>query len=276
MSKFNHAFNHAPKRHLIIGQGAIGKPLAERLSGAGHEVVALACSPKVYEEQVVFWQKNALDLTAQEVQGFDSIAIIITPDDKMSDRVEAYRASYLAVCEHIAGLDLASVGRVLFVSSTSVYGQNAGEQVDITTPANPTAPTAGVLLQAEQALQSAFGERCVVVRPSGIYTGASERMKALAKHAHQEGVPSAHYINRIHRTDLIEVLYQVLTLPEACPLYIASDTLPSSSLDVLGFLCQKYGYPAPTVIDAPPTGKRIRGNVDEWLTFGDYKMGYGE
>lgn len=214
-------------------------------------------------------------LTQDELSLFSHIAIIITPNREMADRVQAYRESYLAVCEHMSGFDLPNLRRALFISSTSVYGGNSGESVNIDTMACPATDTAKVLLQSEQVLQKAFGKRCVMVRPSGIYHGGSTQMKRMAQTAHMDGVPSAHYTHRIHRDDLIQVICQVLTLPITKPVYLVSDCEPVTSLEVMRFLCQKYDYLPPKIIHATPTGKRIRGNVDDWLVFKNYQMGYG-
>lgn len=265
---------HTQNRYLIIGQGSIGKPVAERLAKMGHQVTAMARTPKHHESAVHFWQKDAKSLTACELAEFSHIAIIITPNRQDDDRVRAYRDSYLAVCEHMAGLHLPKLCRILFVSSTSVYGENKGEAVNIHTQAHPSVQTAQVLLQAENTLKAAFGERCVIVRPSGIYHAGSTRMRVLAKNAHVRGASMVHYTNRIHHDDVIDILCRIMTLAVCEPLYLASDCEPASRFDVLLFLCQKYGYPEPLALDENPSGKRIYGNVEDWIRFKTYKMGY--
>ncbi len=265
---------HTQNRYLIIGQGSIGKPVAERLAKMGHQVTAMARTPKHHESAVHFWQKDAKSLTACELVEFSHIAIIITPNRQDDDRVRAYRESYLAVCEHMAELHLPNLCRILFVSSTSVYGENQGERVDIHTNACPSTQTAKILWQAENTLTEVFGERCVIVRPSGIYEASSTRMRELAKNAHVSGASMVHYTNRIHRDDLIDVLCRLMTLPVCEPLYLVSDCQPASRFDVLDFLCQKYGYPKPLALEGSPSGKRIYGNVEDWIRFKTYKMGY--
>lgn len=262
-------------KYLIVGQGFIGKAVAQRLNELGHDVTGLARTPKQYDKPIQFWQRDARTLTQNELSSFSHVAIIITPNRELDDRVQAYRESYLAVCEHIAELNLPNIYRILFVSSTSVYGESGGEWIDIDTMACPITDTADVLLQAEQVLQRAFGERCVVIRPSGIYHGGSIRMKLMAQTTHINGVPISHYTNRIHRDDLVNVICQVLNLSVSKPVYLASDCEPVTSLKMMSFLCQKYDYLPPRVIHATPTGKRIRGNVDDWLIFKNYQMGYG-
>lgn len=260
-------------KYLIIGQGSIGKDVAITLGKQAHTVVGMARTPKVYPDgvAVTFWQKDALDLTAKEVAGFHVIAIIITPNDN-SDRVKAYEDSYLKVCQHVAGLGFG--GRVVFVSSTSIYGQNAGEWVDEHTTLMPSAPTAKVLLQAENALKNAYGERAIIVRPSGIY-GKSDRMITLAKSAHEAGVPSHHYTNRIHHVDLVALMVNILTNPTPKPIYLISDGVSVTSAQLMSHICQTHGFKPPAITPSAPTGKRIIPNIDlTSLIFKSYKEGY--
>ncbi|OOS25614.1 NAD-dependent epimerase/dehydratase family protein [Moraxella pluranimalium] len=270
------------KRFLIIGQGSIGKPLAERLTVHG-QVMAVATSTKAYQAPVTLLQKPAQTLTADDICGVTHIAIIITPrkQGKVAT-ADDYKGSYLSVCQSVTQLyrDSASqvqLEQVLFVSSTAVYGENAGEWIDERTPAVPTSPTAQVLLQAEQALQSVFGDKAVIVRPSGIYHLGSTRLIEQAKSAHHAGVPSHHYTNRIMDSDLIAILERILMTSTPKPIYLATDTLPVTSFDVLSFIADTLGHPPPTPIDGAMTGKRIRHNLpDGWLAVPDYRVGYGQ
>lgn len=261
-------------RFLIIGQGNIGQAVAIQLARAGHDITAVARSAKCYPDDVAvtFWQKNALDLTKNELDDFDGVAIIITPD-KNSDRVQAYKDSYLAVCQHMADLKV-DCQKVLFVSSTSVYGENDGQLIDENTPARPNNPTALVLLNAENLISTTYGRRAIIVRPSGIY-GGSNRMIELAKKAHQDGVPSHHHTNRIHQTDLVAIIAKILVMATPKPLYLVSDFDGATLAQVLGFICQVRGYPMPALMPSAPTGKRIMPNIDKsWLTFENYRSGY--
>lgn len=260
-------------KYLIIGQGSIGKDVAVSLSQHAQQVVGMARTPKLYPTgtKVAFWQKDALDLSAKDVAEFDTIAIIITPSDD-NDRVQAYKDSYLKVCQHVAGLGFG--GRVLFVSSTSVYGQNAGEWVDEHTVPVPSALSAKVLLEAENALIHAYGKRAIIVRPSGIY-GKSDRMITLAKSAHEAGVPSHHYTNRIHHVDLVALMVNILTNPTPKPIYLISDGVSVTSAQLMSHICQTHGFKPPAITPSAPTGKRIIPNIDlTSLTFKSYKEGY--
>ncbi|OOR92784.1 hypothetical protein B0181_01220 [Moraxella caviae] len=204
----------------------------------------------------------------------------IEPSRKTSDRVKAYQDSYLAVCANLASLasEFGALQRIIFVSSTSVYGQNAGDIIDENTPPVHAAPTAQVLLQAENALVQAFGERAIIVRASGIYGRARTRLLRLATTAHTDGADCAHWTNRIMDTDLVAVLWRILHERTPKPLYLATDFTPASSFEVMAHLCKRLNLPAPIPKNADAgvqTGKKIISNLPrEWLTFIDYQTGY--
>lgn len=261
-------------KFLVIGQGNIGRAVTICLAKMGHNMTAVARSIKQYPDDVAvtFWQKNALDLTKSELDDFDGVAIIITPD-KNSDRVQAYKDSYLAVCQHMAYLKV-DCQKVLFVSSTSVYGENDGQLINENTPARPNNPTALVLLNAENLISTTYGGRAIIVRSSGIY-GGSIRMIERAKTAHVDGVPSHHYTNRIHQDDLVAVIVRILLLDEPKNMYLVSDFDGVTLADVMKFICQTRGYLAPKLIPSAPTGKRVVPNIDKsWLAFDSYRCGY--
>lgn len=266
-------------RYLIIGQGKIGRQVAQVLSKQDW-VVGVSRSPidgADDSKSFVHWQKDALALTADELQNFTHVAVIVSPSTAVGDRVQAYQESYLAICQHLADLsdDLPHIRQVLFVSSTAVYGEDEGQIIDEWTQVRPKTPTAQVLHQAENVLRQAFGQRAIVVRPSGIYGKNRQRMVRLATVAHLDGVPSSHYTNRIMDLDLVMVLVRILQSDEPKPMYLATDFCPVSSFDVLTYLCDLMDLPPPTVLNQPTSGKKIISNLPkQWLDFADYRQGY--
>lgn len=263
--------------YLIIGQGSIGKEVTKQIS-RHHHVVGLSRTTKCYDGvmNAVHWQMDALDLKPTDLQDFTHIAVIVTPS-AITDRIKAYQDSYLAICQHLAGMSgaLVNLRRILFVSSTSVYSEQSGELVDEHTMPNPLSPTAKVLLEAENAIVHAFTDQAVIVRPSGIYGIDRLRMIRSAQSAHDEGVPRCHHTNRIMDTDLVAVLVRILLCDVPKPLYLATDHCPASSYDVLRYLCGKMQILPPKVIDEPVSGKQIISNLPkDWLEFDDYQKGY--
>ena len=276
------------KNLLIIGQGDIGLPVTNALAQDKLSVTGLARSARsdyALDENAHFLQADALTLSAEQLQDFTHIAIIVTPDDYSTD---GYHKSYLAICQHLATLadTLSKLERIVFISSTGIYGQDNGAWIDEhTTPVTPTRDASKVILQAEQVLQNGFGDKAVIIRPSGIY--GRERLMRLRKAREQDKQPIAaeHWSNRIMDSDLVTIVVKVLTLDKhnaqdakrLKPIYIASDYLPVTTYELDTWLSAQLGGEAPVIDNQKTavTGKRLHSNIPlAWLTYPDWEAGY--
>ncbi|MDO5770170.1 MAG: NAD-dependent epimerase/dehydratase family protein [Psychrobacter sp.] len=286
---------------LIIGQGDIGQPVTNKLaemanqSGQrlGHHlghcsnyrsdynVTGLARGERhKYDlhDDAGFIQADALKVTAEQLRDFTHIAIIVTPDNYDAD---AYKNTYLGIAQHIADLskELPDIERVVFISSTGVYGQNNGEWVDETVaPVTPEREGSIYILKAEQALQQAYGDKAVIIRPSGIY-GKDRLMRIRkVKEDNKPAMPRYAWSNRIMDTDLIHIIAQVLTIDKAQlkPLYLATDYAPVSTYELAKWLCEQLDTSVPEIDDsAPVSGKRLHSNIPlAWLEYPDWQVGY--
>ena len=161
---------------LMIGLGKIGLPVAKQLAAQGHCVIGVSrsmptdlafCSPMtaklppdndhLYQKNLHFVASDARALIIAQLSQWTSqinqICIIVSPDTLS---LQGYRDSYYAIAENVVRLGdhLPNLKRVVFISSTGVYGQNAGEIIDIDTPVSaPASATSQVILQTEQLLQ---------------------------------------------------------------------------------------------------------------------------
>lgn len=265
---------------LIIGQGDIGLPVTNRLAEEGLSVTGLARRERSHyalDNNAKFIQADALMLSAEQLQDFTCIAIIVTPDEYSTS---GYNNSYLAINQHIVSLAkaLPSLERIVFISSTGIYGQDNGEWIDeYTTPITPEREASKVILQAEQALQQGFEDKAIVIRPSGIY--GRERLMRLrkAREKQKEPVAAAHWSNRIMDRDLVNIITKVLTIDTPKPLYIATDYLPVTTIELGIWLSEQVGEPVPTIDSEKTavTGKRLHSNIPlAWLHYPDWQIGY--
>ena len=265
---------------LIIGQGDIGLPVTNKLAQDSLLVTGLARSDRSHyqlDDSANFMQADAMTLTAEQVHEFTCIAIIVTPDEYSTS---GYNDSYLNICQHLATLasELTNLERVVFISSTGVYGQNRGEWIDEhTAPVTPERDASKVILQAEQALQQGFGDKAIIIRPSGIY--GRERLMRLrkAKEAQKDPIAAEDWSNRIMDSDLVTIITKVLTIDSPKSLYIATDYLPVTTLELTTWLSKQVGEMPPesdkekTLI----TGKRLHSNIPlAWLEYADWQAGY--
>lgn len=270
------------KNWLVIGQGDIGLPVTNQLAEDDLSVTGLARSDRSHyalDAQVTFIQADALTLTAEQLQDFSSIAIIVTPDEYSAS---GYNNSYLAISQHLAQFaeQLTRLERIVFISSTGVYGQDNGEWIDeYTTPITPEREASKVILQAEQVLQQGFGDKAIIIRPSGIY--GRERLMRLrkAREPQKEPVAAVHWSNRIMDRDLVNIITKVLTIETPKPLYIATDYLPVTTLELGTWLSEQVGAAAPEIDSEKTavTGKRLHSNIPlAWLRYPDWQIGYAD
>ncbi|TXD96451.1 SDR family oxidoreductase [Psychrobacter frigidicola] len=268
------------QQFFIIGQGDIGLPVTNMLAQDDLSVTGLARSERAHydlDDKAKFMQADALKLSADQLQDFTRIAIIVTPDEYSTS---GYNDSYLGICQHIAELaaKLTNLERIIFISSTGIYGQDNGEWIDTdTAPVTPKRDASKVILQAEQALQQGFGDKAIIIRPSGIY--GRERLMRLrkAQESHKAPIAAKEWTNRIMDTDLVTIITKVLTTDMPKPIYIATDYLPVTSLELTTWLSRQVGETLPEV-DTNKTsvaGKRLHSNIPlAWLNYPDWQAGY--
>lgn len=116
----------------------------------------------------------------------------------------------LAPRDYAAKVAVTHAERIIFISSTSVYGNAHGELTEDSTPA-PTTPGGQWLLQVEQELSRELSERLTVIRPGGLIGGERHPAKFLAGRGHIPGASTP--VNLIHRDDLIEIILGHRGLP---------------------------------------------------------------
>lgn len=268
------------QHYLIIGQGDIGLPVTNQLAQDSAAVTGLARQERSHyrlDDNAHFIQADALTLTAEQLQAFTRIAIIVTPDEYST---RGYNGSYLAICQHLADFapSLTNLEYIVFISSTGIYGQNNGEWIDENTvPMTPEREPSQVILQAEQALKQGFGDKAIIIRPSGIY--GRERLMRLRKAREEQKEPIAanDWSNRIMDSDLVTIIAKVMTLDTPKPIYIATDYLPVTTFELTNWLSKQVGATLPEMDNekTAATGKRLHSNIPlTWLTYPDWQAGY--
>ena len=289
---------------LMIGLGKIGLPVAKQLAAQGHCVIGVSrstptdlafCSPvnaklppdndHLYQKNLHFVASDARALIIAQLSQWSSqisqICIIVSPDTLS---LQGYRDSYYAIAEHVVRLGdhLPNLKRVVFISSTGVYGQNAGEIIDINTPVSaPASATSQVILQTEQLLQQHFEDKSVIIRPSGIYGQSRLRLLTMARQLAAQSpnmtsdYPSNTWTNRIMDIDLVSIIVKVTNTGETVPVYLATDNAPVPLYTVLNYLATAQGLNLSLPCMEPTTGKRIINNLPTtWLNYPDWQSGY--
>lgn len=265
------------KRALIAGCGDLGVRLARRLEGCDWSVHGLRRHPERLPPEIQPIRADLLDPSSlgPAAGHWDAVVYQATPDERTPD---AYRAAYVQGLQNL--LQVCRADRLVFVSSTAVYGQDAGEWVDEQSPAEPSAFSGRILLEAE-ALSAAHGG--LAVRFSGIYgPGRDYLIRSLQSGRACCRPAPPQWTNRIHSEDCAAVLAHLLELQAPAAVYCASDSCPASRCEVLDWLAAQLNLPSPAREEDRTTGqgKRVsnRRLVDSGFAFQypDYITGYRE
>ncbi len=172
--------------------------------------------------------------------------------------------------------------RVIFVSSTSVYGQNDDSWIDEQSPTEPKRWSGQIMLEAEQcALNS--GHPATAVRLSGIYgPGRNMLIERVREGYHAPHLHS--YTNRIHADDaagLIATILQADAQGQAVEsVYLGVDNEPVEQAEVVAWLQQQLHVSrVPGLVLQPRSGSKRCSNAQSralgWQPkYSSYREGY--
>ncbi|MET3920056.1 NAD-dependent epimerase/dehydratase family protein [Arthrobacter sp. UYEF20] len=233
---------------LLAGCGDLGTEAGLRFAAAGHRVVGWRRSPEKLPSKI---EGAAADLSSGVLPPIpaDTAAVVvaIAADSPTED---AYRAAYVDGLSNVLDALLASgarVGRVLFVSSTAVYGDAAGGWIDESTTPEPGGFSGRILREAEELLHSRLlgtGITPVVLRLGGIYGPGRTRLIDQVRGGTAVVPAESRFTNRIHRDDAAAAIVQLCTMDAVPgPVYLGVDNEPAELGEVLGFLAAELGLP---------------------------------
>jgi nucleoside-diphosphate-sugar epimerase len=238
---------------LLAGCGDLGTEAGLRFAAAGHRVVGWRRSPDKLPAEI---EGAAANLSTAELPPVpaDTIAVVIAGAADAPTE-EAYRSAYLdSVANVLDALERDRVApeRVLFVSSTAVYGDAGGGWIDENTMPEPGGFSGRIMREAEELLLKRLdGTRSspIVLRLGGIYGPGRTRLIDQVRTGSAVVPDQPRYTNRIHRDDAAGAIVHLLSMPEApSRVYVGVDNNPAELGDVLRFLAAELG------LDVPPTG----------------------
>lgn len=271
---------------LIAGCGDIGNRLGRQLIAAGWTVYGLRRDVSKLAAGIL---PVAGDLSARECPaGWPAQAVdyLVYCAAATGPGEEAYRAAYVDGPARV--LDWLrqhgqSVKRVLFVSSTGVYGQMAGEWVDETSECAPASYSGQLLLEGERLLLGC-GLPATMLRLAGIYGPGRQWLLEQVRSGYRVPAEPPQYGNRIHAEDaagLLAFLLQADLAGKALDsVYIGVDDAPAPLSEVVDWLRGELGVTteAEEQVSRRPGSKRCRNaraRALGWVPrYPDYRAGY--
>ncbi len=211
-----------PRTFVIAGCGYTGTRVAERLAPQG-PVIGLTRKAHTFE------------FTAP----FDVIYLVPPPAPGTTDpRIERFLDALPA-----------APGRIVYVSTTGVYGDAGGATVTEDTPPAPMTDRARRRLAAETALRAWCKPRkieWVILRVPGIYGPGRLPLDRLQRGEPALAESEAGPGNRIHVEDLADICVAALLQPQARNrIYNVGDGDHTTSTAFLGIVARLAGLPPP-------------------------------
>lgn len=269
---------------LVVGCGYVGREVALGLAGDGWAVTGWvrtegsAAALRAAGLRVVAGDAGeALAWGGVRREFTMAIFCAATRGGTAEDYRRVYLEGMRRMAEHLGG-----GARLVFTSSTSVYGQDDGGWVTEDSPAEPDTATAGVLLEAERVCLDAGG---AVARVAGIYgPGRSGPLRLLRAGEVRLPPGGGRWMNQIHRDDVASAL-RFLGERGASGVFNVADDCPVRQGEFYAWLAGRLGLPPPPEGPGAPSrrgfsNKRISNRKIRALGWGprypSFREGYGE
>jgi nucleoside-diphosphate-sugar epimerase len=223
---------------VLVGCGYTGEHLARALVARGDEVIASRRNVNAVARLIADVGVRAVraDLAKPEtLEGLvPSGAIVVVLAPPGPDPANEIRALIAAA---------SGAKRIVYVSSTGVYGRGHGQWVDESAPMAPLSPTGEARVAAENALDAASVSH-VALRVAGIYgpeRGIADRIRLGTYRIVGDG--SSH-VSRVHVEDLVSAIIVAGESEVSGAVNVADDD-PSPIGEVADAIAAKLGVASP-------------------------------
>lgn len=245
---------------LIIGVGYLGTRVTKLWTAAGAKVFGTSRSRDRFDElrqlgvEPVLWDVN------NGGDSLPSVDVALYCVGFIPSSGRSRREVYVEGLQNTLA-NLPRPGRLIYISSTGVFGDHYGDWVDETTKPNPMDEGGAACLAAEDALwdfTKREGWEAVVLRLAGIY-GPERLINARRIQSGQAiaGDPDG-YLNLIHVEDAALIVNAATTRALPGETYLVADGNPLTRREFYTRLAESLGAPPPTFDLASPA--RSRGN----------------
>lgn len=251
------------KRLLIVGCGYVGAQVAKRAIAAGQKVFGLTRGRERFSELA--------GLGVEPVEGDWTKCLEPLPEtDQVLVAVPHREVSGLGVQSHVVGLENllnalpAGWSKLLYLSSTGVYGDGSKGMVDESTHVNPLRIGPQVAVAAEQWLQQTLiGSELTILRLAGIYGPGRIPLAAKLKAGQDLAVPKQGCLNLVHVQDIARMIQIVFGRSMELPCYVFSDGRPIVRADFYRYLASLCGVSNPKFVQPSTDDGRTRRATDK-------------
>lgn len=229
---------------LLLGGGYTLKRLATVLPQNSFVITSRS------EEQVKAWIDkgwNAATVSLSDLSSIERLHDLFPSLTTVIDSVPPVHGDSepaAGVRNFIATLEKSAIKRVLYLSTTGVFGRCDGSWVNEETEPAPSHEGGRARLAVEQLYRaSRFHTTCL--RLPAINGPGRTLMESLKRGTYRILEDGSRYTNRIHVDDLVEIIRRLIEIDNLPEVLCVSDDQPSRAKDVVAFYCEQLQIPWP-------------------------------
>ena len=261
-------------RKLLFGCGYLGQRVANLWIAHGDEVwVVTRRRQRAKELASDGFHPIVADITQPaSLASLPSVATVLYAVGYDRHAGTTRREVYVdGLANVLDSLPSAELARIVYISSTGVFGQADGSWVDEDSPCQPTREGGQICLDGEQRLVShPLGDRRIILRLAGIYgSGRVPRLETIMSGALPRGSENA-YLNLIHVDDAVRTVCAAEQRATPPRLYLVSDGNPVPRGEFYREVARLAWPDQPSGSDRP-SHKRSRSSEDSQRRAGSDK-----
>lgn len=251
---------------FIVGCGYIGRQILASQLGKGHETCCLNGSTMGRDTlQHAGFHALQADLDDESIPPLPSAdaAVIYLVPPPPQGRHDSRMAHFLRATARDG-----EPRRIVYISTSGVYGDCNGEWVDEHRPANPSVDRAYRRWDAEQQLRAwrdRSGGELVILRVAGIYGPGKLPLARLRKGTPMVSEADAPWTNRIHAADLVQVCLAALARGHDGEVYNVSDGHPGNMTNYFNHVADLAGLPRPPIIPLAAAAGQLSAGLRSYL-----------
>jgi len=268
------AKNKDTNKLVLLGFGQVASHLANlaqdyKLIGSSRNQIKCSALEKAGIESF-FIKPDFANAQQNEIAELLANAYVLVsfPPDEISDKIFSHLSSRSK--------------KIVYISSTSVYGNYTGI-VDESTKPDWQNERSKIRLQAEQYW---LNKGAIVLRAPGLYGPESGLHIRLRNGTYRLPPRNDNYISRIHLQDLARIILGAFSKPlPNSSIYLVGDLQPATQIEVIQWLCEKMALPMPSLADPDHVPisltasrrvnpQKILAELNMELQFRSYREGY--
>jgi nucleoside-diphosphate-sugar epimerase len=279
---------------LIFGCGYLGERVARRWREAGHTVVVVTRS----DRRAKTFQQQGYDVIVADVTRPETLRNLPAAETVLfavgfdRDSGHSIEEVYVRGMRNLLAALPAETRRLIYISTTGVYGSADGGWVDEVTPPDPQRDGGRASLAAEELIAAhSLGQRSILLRLAGIY--GPGRVPFIRELRAGEPIPARTngWLNLIHVDDAAAVVVSAAEiLISGCSVYCVSDGVPVERGEYYSEVARQISVPPPQFVEPDPnspraaraeanrriSNARMLAEIRVTLAFPDYRAGLAD